>query len=105
MEFTDRRKHYRLRIRMKIRLDGLDVNSQPFSEDTETVNVSLEGVSFLTKEALAIGQLVTISVSNKCRVQARVAWVGEAQRDGWREVGAGLIPPIVDWVIRQAHFF
>jgi hypothetical protein len=100
MVLRDRRKHYRLQIRMSIRVEGCLNQDKYFSENTETVNVSLEGLSFRTKQELAIGQIVMVSVADKCRVEARVIWAGQKDREGWCEVGAQLIPPVTDWVIQ-----
>lgn len=96
----DRRRHYRLRISMAIRVEAVDAASHPFTEDTHTINVSLEGASFLSKKRLEVGQLVTLSVMHKCRVQARVAWISDLHSDGWREIGVQLLPPIQNWVIQ-----
>ena len=99
MGLRDRRKHYRLQIRMNIRVEGCFDQDQFFSENADTLNVSIEGLSFRIKRELAMGQIVMISVAGKCRVEARVVWVGQKDQEGWREIGAQLIPPVTDWVI------
>jgi hypothetical protein len=96
----DRRKFFRLQIRMAIRVEGLDTSSKHFVEETYTTNVSLEGLAFLTSFDLGRGQLLTVSAPDKFRIQAKLVWIGDTQKSGQKEVGAQLIPPIGNWVVK-----
>jgi PilZ domain len=100
MAVTDRRKAYRLSIRMKLRIEGTNALGQPFVEDTETLNVSVEGTGFYTRLELSVGQAVVISVPEKCRINGRVAWMGKKNAEGFQEVGVQLLPPLTGWVIK-----
>ena len=85
---------------MPIRVEGVDAASKHFLEETYTTNVSLEGLSFLTSQDMGRGQLLTISASDKFRIQSKIVWIGDPQKSGQKEVGAQLIPPIVNWVVK-----
>ncbi len=100
MNNLDRRKFFRLQIRMTIQVEGVDSHAHPFLEETQSNNVSLEGLSFFTSQDMSRGQLVTVSSPGKFRIQAKIIWIGDVQKSGKREVGATLIPPIVNWVMK-----
>ena len=100
MAVTDRRRAYRLNIRMKLHIEVIGGLAAPLTEDTESTNVSLEGVSFLSRLDLALGQCVVVSVPGKCRINGQVIWVGNPDAGGLREIGVQLLPPLTDWVIK-----
>jgi hypothetical protein len=100
MAVTDRRRAYRLNIRMKLHIEVLSGLATPLTEDTESINVSLEGVSFFSRLDLALGYSVIVSVPGKCRLNGQVIWVGNPDGEGLREIGVQLLPPLTDWVIK-----
>ncbi len=85
---------------MAIRIEGVDSASKHFVEETHTTNVSLEGLAFLSAFNLGRGQLLTVSAPDKFRIQAKVVWIGDSQKSGQKEIGAQLIPPITNWVVK-----
>lgn len=85
---------------MLIYVEGVDSNAHPFNEETQSSNVSIEGLAFFTAQNLTRGQIVTVSSPGKFRIQAKIIWVGDLQKTGKREVGASLIPPIENWVLK-----
>jgi len=100
MAYTDRRRAYRLNIRMKLYVEVTNNLGPPLVENTESLNVSLQGVSFLSRMDLAVGQPLVISVPGKCRINGQVVWIGKPDGEGLREVGVNLQPPLTDWVIK-----
>lgn len=100
MVVTDRRRAYRLNIRMKLHVEVLNNLGPPLGENTESLNVSLDGVGFLSRIELAVGQPLVVSVPGKCRINGQVIWVGKPDAEGLREVGVQLQPPLTDWVIK-----
>lgn len=98
--FMERRKEYRLNIRVPIRVAG--VHPQTLEEfDTETVthNVSRFGAGFELSHGLArVGSFLDLSMGDQFEAKCRVIWIQESD-DGKDLIGAEFVAVTGQWVL------
>lgn len=74
---TERRRTTRVPHSVGVILSGMDIDGNDFTEETETMAVSKQGVSVRTRHTLVLGQEVSIRLKEKKRVgQFELVWGG-----------------------------
>lgn len=97
----NRRKGPRRFLKLKIVVDGTDVNSEKFSETTETRVVSKDGGLFTTAHRLRIGQNVRVSTPDgKFSAEATIRNSRHDAQTSTYQVGFSFTEAVRGWVLR-----
>ncbi len=96
----DRRKEYRLDIRVPISIVGIHPQTlEPFKVDTFTQNVSRFGAGFELEHGMAsLGSLLDLFLGNRFEAKCRVVWLKESE-NGTDQVGVEFISTSGQWVL------
>jgi hypothetical protein len=96
-----RRRSARLAMRLRVVLSGVNAQSQPFEERTETVEVSKYGAKVHTREDLKIGALLSLVRPDSDRASKfKVAYQAARDPEGLRETGIEFIGVDTFWGIQ-----
>jgi hypothetical protein len=97
---VERRKEYRLNIKMPISISGLDCHTlQSFKVDTVTCNVARLGACFeLAKGLVRIGSLLDLSTGKTFEAKCRVVWIKESLHE-MDALGVEFVSATGQWVL------
>lgn len=98
--YANRRAEKRVPLRISIKLNGTDVGGQPFSEETETENVSRTGACIITEHEMRVGdQLEVSALKGKFSSPAiiQIMWIDN--KDGRRRIGVKFLGDTKNWII------
>lgn len=86
----NRRSSLRLPMAVPVVLTGTDTSGNPFNENTQTVVINSGGAKVLTRQSLALGTRLQVTVPHLRRESgAIIVWLGD-QRGGLVEAGLDL---------------
>lgn len=96
----ERRKEYRLDIRMAISVSGINLKtSARFDVRSMTRNVTRNGACLELPSGLAcVGSLLTLSIGKTFEAKSRVAWM-EATPNGTDVLGVEFVSVTGKWVL------
>ncbi len=98
---TARRRSARLAMRLKVVLSGVNAQSQPFEERTETLEVSKYGAKVFTHEDLKVGSLLSLVRPDSDRASKfKVAYQAVRDAEGRRETGIEFVGVDTFWGIQ-----
>lgn len=96
----ERRKEYRLNIRMPITISGVKPDTlESYTFNVLTQNVSRFGASFdLILGVARIGSLLSLAIANRFDAKARVVWTRKSS-ENMETVGVEFISVTGQWVL------
>lgn len=96
----ERRKDYRLNIRMPITISGVKPDTlESYTFNVLTQNVSRFGASFdLVHGVARIGSLLSLAIANRFDAKARVVWTRKSS-ENMETVGVEFISVTGQWVL------
>lgn len=101
---VERRKEYRLDIRIPIVISGIDSKKlERFELKTVTKNVTRYGACFeLSKGLVRVGSSLTLALGRKFEAKCRVIWVGEGGNN-LDSLGVEFISVTGKWVLYDSR--
>ncbi len=96
----ERRKEYRLEIKMPIHVSGIHQKTMArFEVKSMTRNVTRNGACFeLPHEHVRVGSLLTLSVGKSFEAKCRVVWT-EGAPNGFDALGVEFVSATGKWVL------
>lgn len=100
MDFWLKRKETRVLLAVRVIIEGVDAENQPFVEEAMTENVSKSGACIIIDRVLKLGSIVNLvafqgKFSSKAEVKA--LWFDEGEKR--KKVGVRFVEPPSNWVI------
>jgi DNA-binding response OmpR family regulator len=100
---VERRAHVRVRMRIPLKLRGLDGNGQHFEENTTTENVSAAGFLCSSGASLVKDGVVEVSLAGDIERYVGKARVTRKEASGapWQRYGFHFIEKNTEWVLQE----
>jgi PilZ domain-containing protein len=101
---VERRKEYRLDIRVPVVVSGMDSKKlERYEVKTVTKNVTCNGACFeLTRGLVREGSTLTLTLGDKFEAKCRVAWISESS-DNLENLGVEFVSVKGQWVLHDSQ--
>jgi CheY-like chemotaxis protein len=97
---AERRAHVRVRMRVPLKLKGLDANGKPFEEMTQTDNVSCDGFLAACRADLTKSSIIDVFVNGQHFAGRARAVRKEAHGAPWQKYGFQFEEKTGEWVLK-----
>ncbi|HZQ23846.1 MAG TPA: response regulator [Terriglobales bacterium] len=98
---AERRAHVRVRMRVTLRIKGVDVHGMPFEETTQTENVSCEGFLAPCRAELTKSSIVDVFVAGDRFAGRARAVRKEGPGAPWQKYGFHFDDRTAEWVLHS----
>lgn len=98
---ADRRRDARIPLKVPLVIEGVDMEGNPFKEETYTENVSISGACIITRNRIPNGSKLHISAVRfpfNTTAVVQMVWLDEV--DGVLKMGVEFPDPTKNWILR-----
>ena len=97
-----KRKETRVLLAIPVVIEGVDVDNQPFIEETTTDNVSKLGACIVVNQDLKLGSFISLTAFQgkfSCKAEVKAVWLDESEKKKKKKIGVRFVEPPVNWVV------